>query len=449
MTEHTTTSLQPGEPGLGPEWSFDDTGHGLARMGSLTLRVYLVAGPTKDGRDWWWGFYWGDLEHDTINQSGEQLGGCSVDGDGETLRCRTKEEAIAMVERLALAWLDGVDRWESGDEIQVEVGWLADFLGIREDLDRAGEDPRTEIMLQRYEDLPEDADPSETPWACASRIADLIWHPDNDQQAAHIADGWRTYLEWRAVAELSAEQEAERDERVQGALDAVRAMDADDVAPEPAEELMPPDRTPDEVRNEKLLALVELSPAARITIADHVFELIEQVRGEREAARAAATKSREKIAKLVEEQEELALRYKRGGDMEPRPHRVERYFAEGLAVVSREDTGEITDVRALLPHERQGQLALEEPEGEAPDAEDTEPPPYPVAEDQVLISRSSGRRIRVLELLPEGQVRYHKLTNDGDLDRRAKSGVVALAAMYRAYKPVSPPSEDEAGPPAA
>jgi hypothetical protein len=452
MTEHTTQpSLQPGEPDPGPEWHFDDTGHGLAILGPLTLRVYLMAGPVKDEREWWWGIYWGELKRDTINQSGEQLGGCAVAGDDVgVVRGRTKEEAIALAAAAAMDWLNGIDRFVAGDEILVEIGWLADFLGVREDLDRAGEDPRTEITLSRGAELPEDADPSESPWDCASRIADIHWHPDSDEQAAHIADGWARYLEWRQVAELSAEQEAERLERVQGALDAAAAMgDDDEQEPEPEEELEPPDRKPDEVRPATLLALVELSTPAKLNLADLAFAKIEQVREERESARAAAAKTRERINKLVEEEEDLSKRYRRGGDMEPRPHRVELYFAEKLAVVRREDTGKVTDVRALLPHERQGQLPLEDGGGEhETEGQGDELPPYPVTEGQVLISRDSGRRVKVLELLPDHQVRYHKLTKDGDVDGRAKPHVTELAALYKAYQPVMPPTEGD-GPPAA
>lgn len=434
MTETTET--------VETAWTHHEDGRWTFQLAHLELVAEIRVG-SAETRHWW-------EVNDTL--TGHTINGDHCPPDNDSPKA-ARGYAFAAAER----WIAGVGRFDAGAEIQVELGWLANLYEARENLDKAGADPRTLITITRQpgEELPLGAQ-----WSCPCDVADLEWQPSSDADAAALFDAWAKHEAFMAAAAASAETKEEQAERVGGALDACREM-----AGEPAPEIEPlevPDRTPDEARPQELLALIELSPAQKMTIADAVMAKRRAIKTERLSAKEAATIAREKIGKLEEEMDELATRYERGGEMEPRPHRVELYFAEGIAAVRREDTSEIVDVRELLAHERQGELQLDGPSDEeekleaAPDG----PPPYEVASGCVLVSRDSGRRVRVMSMTngashEDGRARamIHKLTKAGQLDKRAQATESTLAQIYVGYRPIEPPTPPaeagEAAPPPA
>lgn len=435
-------------------WTKVAPGTLIARLKHMTLRCHLVVG--HEDKRWWWGVYAAEIEQfDILNDDSFAPHLIDSAGEYEDDLPETEEIACSRAEQAARDWLAGVDRFSEGDEIEVELGWLAGFYDIREDLDRSGADPRAVIMLKRGPDLPPDTDPSESAWD-APQIGDLNWWPEGDAHAAEIVDRWERYQAMRDVARASAETQAEQAARVGGALDACR-----DMSEGPAEEpkkLERPDRQPDAVRGERMLAVVRLSPEAKANIADQIVAQLRAIKQVRAEARASAKEYREKIEALVEESEKLAERYERGGDKEIRPHRIEMFIEEGLAAVVREDTGELVEVRELYVNERQGELPLEAAAREAAEADDA-PAPWVISAGMTLISNDSGRRVRVIQLIRSEQtgilnVSTHKLRTDGTLDGRAKPSVSPATAIYEAYHPEVPPSipkppaeDDPAGPP--
>jgi hypothetical protein len=441
-------------------WALESDGTGTANVGNLALVTRV---PDEEGDSWSW---------EVSTAAGEWLADGPDFGEGG----RDDEDlddtgARLAAERWAMDWLHGVGRFDEGIELEIELGWLASFYSVRDQFDAAGEDPRRIIRIARApgeqpQPVPGDHVMPDGLWSCACRAIsdDFRWAPDNDAEGARLVDAWARHEEMVSVAQASTEAQAEavkRHEDNQQTLAVVKAefSEGSDVEPvvEPVEppELPVPARKPDEVRSTTLMALVEFSQEQLLNLGRQLAEKTLRVAQQRADAREAARKAREILASLLDDAEDLATRCDRRGDMEPVVHRLELYFEEGVAVVRREDTGDVTHTRVLTDKERQGELPLEREmrkelaagaDADSSEGSDVEPvePPFELAVGMDLASIDSGQRMRVMEdrgVDGEGvrRLTIQKLTKGGQLHGRAKPTEVSADGIYAAYRPVEAP----------
>jgi len=428
-------------------WKLDGLGGGLARMDYLTLRFFTIVG-RSDGHKYVWEIYDGEFTPDPMAAAENHL---MMSSDDVEEKPETALAARIAAENAARAWFNGEgNRFGDGDQLQVPAWWLVKHLELEDAIANNGGwgDVPTDAMLliHRGPDC-DDLEGVLSPWVCATEIAGFELAPQNDAEAAKLFDAWNKYQAFQGAAKASAEALEEHTKIKNAALDAMRAASGEPPA-EPLD-LDVPDRTPDEVRAEKRMAIVEFNSEELHDLGEQLSSKVLQVKAERDAAREAARAARETLAALMQDAQDLAAKHRRRGEKKEVSHRVEIYRAEDVVVVRREDTGEVVDTRRMMPRERQAELQLDSDEAsteeEKPEVP-AEPAPFEIETGMELASIDSGKRMQVIEYCPpgaegsDGTVTLQKLTKAGKLDGRGKPSNVSTAALFKAYRPRDVPA---------